>query len=230
MLPGNLWSLTPNTFIELFEISNYNLDDPEETFRFCNYTGVSYRLTPESEPHEYPAIGCESEGYELVGQGPIPQPKVTISNVGRVVSDWLYLLKYDPRHRLEGATVTRRLTQAPFLEGGEEYLSAVRELAPAIFLIEQLAQESYKACQFILASPFDLEGVTLPNRPALRTCPFAYRGSYCGYTGVGAFTRANQVTTDPRQDICAKTIAACELRFPTGNLRFGGFPGLGAVR
>lgn len=227
MLPANLQSLTPDTFIELFEVSGYSIADPAATFRFCNYTGVSYRVTPASPPYEYQAIGCESEGFEIVGQGPIPQPKVTVSNVGRMVSDWLHDLKYNPLYILEGATVTRRLTQSVFLEGGPESLSPARELPPAIFQIEQIPEESFKAVQFLLSSPFDLAGATLPNRPALRTCSWRYRSGECGYVGAARYTRANVATTDPTLDICNKGVMACEQRFPVGSVRFGGFPGLG---
>lgn len=226
MLPANLQSLTPNSLIELFEVSNYRTDDPDETFRFCNYTGVSYRVSPTAPAYEYQAIGCESEGFELVGQGPIPQPKITVSNIGRVVSDWLFELKYNPVYKLEGATVTRRMTQTTFLEGGAQMLSIARELAPAVFQIEQIEEETYKAVRFVLSSPFDLDGATLPNRPAIRSCPFRYRGEECGYTG-GMYDRRNNPTSEAQEDICNKSLSACELRFGSGIVRFGGYPGLG---
>ena len=227
MLPANLQSLAPDTLIELFEVSEYNLSDLTQTFRFCNYNGVAYRVNPTATPYPYQAIGCESEGFELVGQGPIPQPKVTVSNVGRAVSDWLFDLKYQPTYRLEGATVTRRITQLPFLEGFGQELAAARELPPAIFQIEQLEEETFKAVRFLLSSPFDLDGATLPNRPALRSCPFRYRGGDCGYVGTAMYDRRNQPTSNPQEDICNKSLSACELRFGSGIIRLGGYPGLG---
>ncbi|MFM6222040.1 MAG: hypothetical protein ACKPDM_17090, partial [Dolichospermum sp.] len=74
---SNLLSLSPDSPIELFEVSGYNLTELSETLYICNYTGVSF------EGQEYAAIGCESEGWDLVGQGPIPTPQLTVSNIGR---------------------------------------------------------------------------------------------------------------------------------------------------
>jgi lambda family phage minor tail protein L len=228
MLPGNLQSLMPDTTIELYEVSDYALLDPTLTFRFCNYTGVYYRTSPSGTAYEYKAIGCEADGFDVTGQGSLPQPRLTVSNVGRMLSDWLFDLKYNPAFRLEGATLTRRITQASYIEGGENELAPARELPVQIYSIEQLEEESPTAVRFVLASPFELDGATIPNRPALRTCPFRYRdGDTCGYAGTDMFTRRNEVTGDPQEDICNKTLTACELRFSTGTVRFGGFPGLG---
>lgn len=228
--------MTPNAQIELFVLTDYRLTprdayDPEEEFpdeiRFCNFTGVRWRETPDAEPKDYLAIGCESEGYDLTGQGALPQPRVTVSNVGRMLANVLYRLKYNPLYRLEGGTLIRHLTQVNFLEDGPDYLSPARELPRQIYTIEQLEGETESAAQFILTSSFELDGVTLPGRMALRTCPYRYREEdTCGYTGTAMFTRANQPTGNAAQDICAKTLTACELRH-AGLLPFGGYVGLG---
>jgi len=45
------------------------------------------------------------------------------------------------------------------------------------------------------------------------------------------FERNNEATTVSASDACAKTLAACQLRFgEAGQLPFGGFPGIGAFR
>lgn len=232
MLPRNLQSLTPNTQIELYVLTDYKLrinpygDQFPDAFRFCNFTGVSWRETPDSIAYPYAAIGCESEGFDVTGQGALPQPKITVSNVGRDLSDKLFTLKYDPNYRLEGATLIRHLTQVNFLEDGPDYLAPNRELPPQIYQIEQLDNETMNAVSFVLSSPFDLDGATLPNRSALRTCPYRYRDSEtCGYTGPG-YTRRNDPTSTPGEDICNKSLTACEIRH-SGLLPFGGFPGLG---
>ena len=228
MLPANIQSLSPQSPIELIEISNFRLSDPNETFRFCNYSGVSYRLTPSSQPYEYQAITCQSSGFELVGQGAIPQPKITGSNVGRAISSLLFTMRNDVNCRLEGSTVIRRMTQRNYLEDGSDKFSPLRELPHHMFVIEQISQETFKAVEMLLSSPFDFEGVTLPARIALRTCGSQLGKEGCEYIGPLMFDRRGQPTTDPKLNICAKTVSACELRFGAGNtLRFGGFPGLG---
>ena len=228
MLSANIQTLSPESPVELFEISNYRISNPEETFRFCNYSNVSYRLTPNSTPHPYIGIPVQASGFELVGQGAIPQPKLTIANVGGVLSSLLFSMKSDPDYRLEGSSVTRRVTQKNYLEDGEDKFSAIRELPFHLFVIEQINQETYKAVEITLSSPFDFEGVTLPGRICLRTCGFQLRGEGCEYAGSLMFDRRNNPVSNIREDICAKTLSACELRFGVGNLlRFGGFPGLG---
>jgi lambda family phage minor tail protein L len=217
---SNLISLNPDSPIELFEISNYNLSTPSETLYICNYTGVSF------EGQEYAAIGCESEGFDLIGQGPIPTPQLTVSNIGRVVSTWLTQCKTDPNYRLEGTTVKRRITLRQFLDGGDNENASIKEFPYQIFVIEQLVSETYLAVQFRLGSSFDVEGVTLPARPLLRSCSWLYRSAECGYLGSG-YTLNNIPTTNSVFDQCAKTLTACETRFGTAvDLPFGGAPGL----
>jgi lambda family phage minor tail protein L len=217
---SNLLSLNPDSPIELFEISNYNLTAPTETLYICNYPGVSF------EGQEYAAIGCESEGFDLIGQGPIPTPQLTVSNIGRVVSTWLTQCKTSPNYRLEGTTVRRRLTQRQFLDGGENSGASIKELPQQTFVIEQVTEETYIAVKFRLGSPFDVEGVTLPARPLLRSCSWRYRSAECGYLG-GGFTLNNVATDNPALDVCAKSLTACEVRFGSyANLPFGGAPGL----
>ena len=217
---SNLLSLNPDSPIELFEVSKFNLTDPSETLYICNYTGVSF------EGQRYAAIGCESEGWDLVGQGPIPTPQLTVSNIGRVVSTWLAECKTNPSYRLEGTTVKRRITQRQFLDGSENEDAAIKELPQQIFVIEQMVSETYIAVQFRLGSSFDVEGVTLPARPLLRSCSWRYRSAECGYLGPG-YTINNAFTFNPAIDQCAKTLTACEIRFGTAvDLPFGGAPGL----
>lgn len=217
---SNLISLNPGSPIELFEISDYNLSAPSETLFICNYAGVAF------EGQEYQAIGCESNGFDLIGQGPIPTPQLIVSNIGRVVSEWLLQCKTQPNYRLEGARVLRRVTQRQFLDGQSNANAAIKELPQQVYVIEQMTEETYIAVKFRLGSPFDVEGVTLPARPLLRSCSWRYRSPECGYLG-GGYTLNNQPTTNAALDICAKSLAACEARFGTSvDLPFGGAPGL----
>ena len=58
-----------------------------------------------------------------------------------------------------------------------------------------------------------------------RRCPYAYRGSSCGYKGTARFTIDNKPTTDAALDVCNKSISACSLRFQIP--RFGGLDVVG---
>lgn len=216
----NILTLSPDTPIELFEVSGYNLSNLNETLRICNYLNVSF------SGQSYQAIGCESEGFDLIGQGSVPTPSLTVSNVNGVVSNWLYQCKTLPNYRIEGSTVKRRITQKQFLDGEPNQNASIKEFPQQIYVIEQVAKETYLAVEFRLGSPFDVDTLTLPSRHLVRSCTWRYRSPECGYMGAG-YTINNQPTTNPALDVCAKTLLACETRFGVWNdLPFGGAPGL----
>ena len=221
---SNLLSLQPDSPIELFEISGWNLTNLSQTLYICNFIGVVFAGV------SYQAIGCESEGFDLIGQGPIPTPQLTVSNIGRVISDLLYNCKTNANYRLEGSFVLRRVTQKQFLDGQSQASAAIKELPQQQYIIEQMAEETYLAVKFRLGSPFDVEGVTLPARPLLRSCSWRYRSAECGWLG-GYYTLNNQPTSMSALDQCAKSLSACQCRFGDyAELPFGGAPGLNTYR
>lgn len=57
-------------------------------------------------------------------------------------------------------------------------------------------------------------------------CGHIYRGVACGYSGNRYWTQDNTPTSDRGQDTCGLSIKSCELRFPSGNLPYGGTPQL----
>ena len=59
----------------------------------------------------------------------------------------------------------------------------------------------------------------VPNR-----CYHRYRSPECSYTGDRYWDLNNKPVSTLAEDNCNLTIKACELRFPTGNLPFGGVP------
>lgn len=224
MIPNNLATLDLDAIIPLYTLSDFNLLNPNETIRFCNYTGVKF------EGDEYLALGCESEGFSLVGQGQLPNPIVRVSNVGRVISDWLYKVKTEPNYRLEGSTVTRVLTQRKFLDGQPNQNASIKSFIPDIFILNQVSAETYAAVEFQLATAFDIEGLTLPARAALRNCSWVYRSAECGWYGA-MYDLNNNPTSDPSKDRCNKSLTACRTRYGyyAGVLPFGGLPGLSSV-
>lgn len=219
---SGLESLEQDTKIELFTLDQFNLRNPNEAFYFCNYSGVMF------EGIEYTAIGCETDGYDLIGQGSIPNPTIAISNVGNVVSNLIYKLISTPGYRLEGSRVTRITTSKKFLDGQSNVGDSIRQNQPDIFILNQMSELTYQAVRFTLATNFDLEGDLLPSRVALRSCGSVYRSPNCSYLGSDMFTITNQRTLDPDKDVCSKSLTACKRRFgSTSVLPFGGFPGLG---
>lgn len=217
-------SLEQDSKIELFQIDRFNVANPNEAFYFCNYSGITFQGI------EYQAIGCESEGYDLIGQGSIPNPSLAISNVGNVVGNLVYKLISTPGYRLEGARVTRITTSRKFLDGQSNAGDSIRQNPSDIYTLEQMQEMTYQAIKFRLATAFDLESDVLPNRIALRSCAWVYRSLECSYLGSDMYDIANKRTLDPDKDVCGKSLKSCKLRFGNAStLPFGGFPGLNQV-
>ena len=88
-----------------------------------------------------------------------------------------------------------------------------------------LTQSNLSMLGYVLEfSRYYLPSKLYSHHTIYRRCPYAYRGSSCGYTGSAMFDVSNQDTTDSTQDRCNKSISACSIRFQTVNQipRFGG--------
>ena len=218
--PVNLLDLSQESFIELFEISDYFLERPGDIRAFCAHPGVVFQGLA------YEFVPIQSKGFDLSTSGPSPRPTLIISNIGQSVSNLLATLK-QPGFRLEGLLVTRRLTQRAYLDDGDRAGASVRELPQQSYRLERVASENKSSVQFVLETGFGLDAATLPGRTASRVCQWQYRGPQCGYTG-GGFDDRNQPTADPDSDRCNKYISGCQVRFGEYTaLPHGGFPGLG---
>lgn len=230
----NLLSLNPESFIELYEFYNFTYNtvsrqwDNSIVIRICNFIEENNNIPGLSfEGNLYYALGIQGEGFDLIGQGAISTPTLTVSNVGGILTSWLKETRTNPNYRLEQTSVKRRVTQKRFLDGQPNASDSIKELPYQIYTIEQLQEETYQSVKFKLTTPFDTEGITLPARIMSRTCIWKYRGGECGYSGNNKYTIGNELTPDSNLDVCAKTLKACQLRFGQfSTLPFGGFPGL----
>jgi lambda family phage minor tail protein L len=207
--------------IELFEISEYNLDRLSETIYICPIEGgVMF------DGRIYEGLALQSEGYDLVGQGTPPSPKLVVSNLGLIVSEFLHVAK-QKGFRLEGCRVKRRTTYKRFLDGEVDSNATLKERPVHDYVLEQ-ASENYRQCEFVLVDILTRQGESIPNRLVTRGCTAVYRGPLCGYTGDAMFTKQRQPTQDKSLDRCDHTVAGCKLRF-SGDLRHHGFPGVQRV-
>jgi lambda family phage minor tail protein L len=124
-----------------------------------------------------------------------------------------------------------------------------KEFPEGRFVLDRVAAETSLLVQFELASPFDIQGLKVPNRYVIgKYCPWEYKGainldgsfkntarSGCNWNPDGSADRPyvdieNAVTVIQTEDVCGKTLQACKARFhANGNdntpLPFGGFPG-----
>lgn len=183
----------------------------------------------------YQPIDLEAEGYEHTGRGALPQPKLRISNVNRVLH--ALVTSYDD---LIGCEVTRLRTYRRFLDG-EPDADPTQTFEPDVYEIARKSMHNKFVVEFELASAVDNEGRTLPGRQVLRdTCParyrvwngsaFIYTGATCPYNGTNYFKKDGTATTANLDD-CGRRLSDCRARFgETAPLPYEGFPGVGRTR
>lgn len=192
-----------------------------EFFFFCNWV-VTDGQPVKFGGNTYLPIPYKASGFEIRNEGVLPNPQITISNVGLEATSLI-----NSFNDLLGAKVYRRRVLARHLDSGSTPDVNAR-WPDETWFIQQKISENKLFVTFELCTPFDLDGVTLPRRRALRyACPWVYRSAECGYTGGAVADLKDQPTSIPSEDKCGKRVTSCKLRF-TGDvdLPYGGFPGL----
>lgn len=228
--------LDPGALISLFTLDCTDLMreiDPEAQI-------TVFRWTPSSDMHAavmfggqaYQPFPVQVEGFEYSGKGPLPTPKLTVTNVSNLVGSLLSTYT-----DLVGAKLTRIRTFDRYLDGrpGADPTAKTPE---EVFIVNQKTQHTPILIEWELRSILDHEGIMLPRRQALRdnclwqyrvwrtTTGFDYTYASCPYTDLPMYDELDQQTTDPAKDQCSKKLSGCRLRYGTNPLPFGGFPGM----
>lgn len=201
----SLTNLIQDAKIHLYEIDLAALGVTDK-YRFHSENKVGTIIWNDRAFREMP---IQVEGFEISGRGQLPTPTMTVSNVFGLFSD--LVSEYDG---LVGAKVTRFVTTPDHLnQAGDNYTIT----DPDEWFISSYTDNAI-AVSFTLKSSFDLQGIKLPNRVILRDlCVWVYKSAECGYTG-GLST-------------CAKTLADCELHFPSpAPINGSFFPGVDLLR
>jgi len=223
----DLQGLQGDAIIELFVLDlqssdfGEDIDDDDRYVYFCNWR-VADGLPVRYDGKEYLAIPFQSSGFQIRNEGVPPNPQLTIANIGLEFT--ALINTFDD---LLGMRVIRRRVLARHLDTGSNPDPSAH-WPDEVWFVQRKASEGKLAVTFELSTPFDLDGVTLPKRRALRyACPWVYRSGDCGYTGGPVANAKDEATNDPAQDRCGKRISSCRLRFGgSTDLPFGGFPGL----
>ena len=115
-----------------------------------------------------------------------------------------------------------------------------KEFPSGRYILDRVATENQIIVQFELASPFDIQGLKIPNRYIIgKYCPWEYKGVIDGSVKSGCswvpdpdgstYFDIDNNSTNAAGDVCGKTIQSCKARFhntdDTIPLPFGGFPG-----
>ena len=140
------------------------------------------------QSNTYTRMPCEASGFEYSGEGKLPRPTITFSNLLGTITSILQLTnQITPFSDLSGAKVTRRRTLSRFLDE-ENFPSNVNpykvnsvdpsaEMPREIYFIERKVTENRNLVQFELISTFDLAGISAPKKLVTRN----------DFIGVGTF-------------------------------------------
>ena len=224
---ADLQGLNGDAIIELFildlQSADYDIpvDEVSRYIFFCNWRVADGRPVFFAG-QEYVAIPYTAAGFQIRNEGVPPNPTLTIANIGLEFT--ALINSFDD---LLGMSLYRRRVLARHLDTGTAPDANAR-WPDEKWLVQRKANESKLSVTFELSTPFDLDGVTLPKRRALRyACPWQYRGADCGYTGGPVADAKDQPTSSADADKCGKRISSCKLRYGGSNdLPYGGFPGL----
>ncbi|MTD34036.1 phage minor tail protein L [Paludibacterium denitrificans] len=226
-IQSDLQSLQPSALVELFVLDATMLGG-SLTYFHAGTNGLTQPVVWQG--NTYQPFPIQAEGFELNGKGALPQPTLTVSNVGGLIS--ALVMQYDD---LVGAKLTRKRTFARYLDGATD-ANPSAGFDDDVWWVHQKVSETKQAVQFKLASVLDVAGVNLPGRQVIaNNCQWQYRSwngtafdytnATCPYTGGAMFDTNDASVGNGSQDRCSKRLSGCAARFGTAAvLPFGGFP------
>lgn len=242
----DLNSFAPDKIIELFELKFVTevaavLGVPKYYFHNGLNEGFTGNIVFNS--NTYTAIPIKSEGFELVTQGTLPRPTLTVANLDGSITALIKTVNNVQRvtnpsqtaifsgNDLANTEVRRIRTLRKYLDGQPDADPNAR-YPDQIFFIDRKVSETRDAVTFELLMPVDKQGEAIPKRICVANiCQWVYRSSECSYTGTNYFNFEDQAVATAAQDVCGKRISSCKARFGQfGALPYGGFPSLGMLQ
>lgn len=228
-IANQIQKFEPGALVALYVLDASNFDGgPTYYFTSTDYGGVPI----EFQGQAYTPVDFEATGFEYSGKGPQPRPRIRISNVNKVAQ--AAAIEFSD---LLGATLTRIRTYREFLDDGAT--PGNHTLPLDVYTVDRKSSQNSTQIEWELASALEQQGKMLPGRQIFKNfCNLRYRrwnGSSfdvsavmpCPFSDATYFTREGVATT-AANDVCNKTLSACQLRFGQhGDLPFGGFPGIG---
>ena len=173
-------------FFDGLDDGTNNIYFPEKTI-----TGSSYAL------QEYVAIPIEVSGIETASSGAANRPTLRIANIPIIsrsvvnnedgtndentIRNILLAEGINTAEDLLNSKVVVRSTllSKTYTSSDSNPTSPAAEFPSQTYIIDRVSGESNLIVEFELASPMDIEGVTLPSRVVVgRYCPWRYQGHY----------------------------------------------------
>ena len=182
---------------------------------------------------EYLSLPLELVGIEWNGSGQLPNPKLTLGNIGGGIT-YLNLAYQD----LLGVKITRIRTMYKFLDAVNFSPAINPDADPSaifpieVYYVDRKISETNSVVEYELVSALDISSVKLPRRLIIQNmCTWRYKSAECNYTGTNMFTDMGVATLDPLLDQCGKKLSDCKARFGANEvLNYGGFPGAGLFK
>lgn len=256
IVAGDFQQPNPSAIIELYELELFaDKHGANDIFRFHAGTKLTDNTDIVWRGNTYLRFPVEADGFDYSGNGPLPRPKIRVSNVLSTITALLLTLP----NGLEGAKVTRVRTLVKYLdavnfdaggtplltedgdfllhEDGDKILEEViiptedfsAEFPREIYYVDRKTAENREVVEFELVSSFDLASVRAPKRQCIgNICQWRYRSVECGYTGSSYYDAFDRPVSSQTEDVCGKRLTSCILRFgENAELPFGSFPGIG---
>ncbi len=183
-------------------------------FNFCAHTGVAFGGV------NYNPIPVQISGFEISSDGALPRPTLTMGDEFGLIR-----MLAGSQGGLEGWEVTIKMTKPKYLDNGTEANPLAVSPTQKYIIGRKTSEIPKQLISYELRAAIDFSQQKLPARSIGKNCSWRYRGQECSYSG-GGYTIGNQPTSDPTQDVCRKSLSACEVR--NNVINFGGAPGIGA--
>lgn len=169
-LQQTLQDADAKTIVELFDFELNTAQHGETTvYRFTN-TKNELGNDIVWQGNTYTAIPLKAEGYEASGQGTLPRPNISVSNLLGTFTTLIAILP----DGLEGCKVTRTRTLSKYLDavnftgGSNSDADPTSYFRPRdIYFIDRKSMENRDVISYEMCSAFDLAGVRLPKRQIL---------------------------------------------------------------
>lgn len=169
-LQKTLQDADAKTVVELFDFELNTAQHGETTVH--RFTNTKNELGNDIvwQGNTYTAIPLKAEGYEASGQGTLPRPSISVSNLLGTFTTLIAVLP----DGLEGCKVTRTRTLSKYLDavnftgGSNSDADPTSYFRPRdIYFIDRKSMENRNVISYEMCSAFDLAGVRLPKRQIL---------------------------------------------------------------
>lgn len=123
---------------------------------------------------EYIAFPIMMDGVDLSADGAINRPTLSVANVANTFSAAIGNVKAED---LVGERVTKRTTLKKYLYGESGDASPPVEFPIKKFILDRISGETSTVVTYELSAPYDLSGITIPNRTVIgKYCSWQYQG------------------------------------------------------